>query len=659
MKTRKIEIVAFWLKHPLLITILGILGFLGLLIAGMFGWVSAVGASAIVLFLGAGFLLFAAKRWNANIESNLLLRSDEKLQNKDCMAIVLICCMGLLLGLCTVFAGADIIFPNRDMAPVTTEDKSERNGTGKPEQGEEPQSATEPPANASGGEQPSAVQGAPDPQPADSASNEPEAPPEPPKPGAPTADAPTAGTQNQGQPAGSEGTAVPPQKQAPTPSARDKTAGGELEEAKRKLRPPSKASYLALLTALASVAAGGAFGFLLGHPRRLLDEKGREEDKSGTSWLLRTGLDDIVDWLVKGITTVLLVQFTTIIEKLKPLTTMIGAGLSGPPGDAAGQTFAYCVIIYFTLFGIGSGCLVTRTYLTGALGRADRSTIKEFVFGKANLHWGEILTLVGYDQSIGRKSIPAPEVAEVAKKLAALSLSDLRTPQEIALWAKAKAMEGQHEEAIRGYEKAVLQSTCDAGLYLDFAVTLSQSGKYQESLTRLQQAYDHISSATPKKTVKNIYKSLTFSLLYLPDAYERVIQLSDEYLERQAKEPDLPFSGGMAVNRICAFAKRFRTLAVRHEYYNVETKVWTQKPGDMPAEMTGARDTALAEIKSLLAKAPGWRKRLEVLMSKDLEKDPEDDDLEVFESFPEFREAVGLNDHTHAPADEPNPATSP
>lgn len=643
----KAEEVTFWLKHPLLLTILAllcILGFLGLLAAGMCGWVSAVGASAIVLVLGAGLLLVAAKKWDANINSNLLLRSDEKLQNKDCLAIVLICCMGLLLGLCTVFAGADIIFPNRDAPPVTAEAKSGDNENAKSEQIYQPTQVPQPAANASVGEQAFGAQGAPGPQPTDLASNDPKAPPDPPKPGNPKANTPKADNRNLDQSTNSDGAGDPLEQEAQTPSAEDTAAVGETGKATRKLRPPSKASYLALLSALASVAVGGAFGFLLGHPRRLLDEKGREEDKSGTSWLLRTGLDDIVDWLVKGITTVLLVQFTTIIATLVPLTALIGEGLSGQADNAAGQTFAYCVIIYFTLFGVGSGCLVTRTYLTGALGRADRSTIKEFVFGKANLHWGEILTLVGYDQSIGRESTPAPEVAEIAKKLAALSLSDLRTPQEIALWAKAKAMDNQHEDSIRGYEKAVLQSGCDAGLYLDFAVTLSQSGKQQESLTRLQQAYDHISSATPKKTVKNIYKSLTFSLLYLPDAYERVIQLSDEYLERQKKEPDLPFSGGIAVNRICAFAQRFRALAIRHGYYNAETKVWTQKPGDMPVDMIGARDTTLAEIKSLLAKAPGWRKRLEVLLKKDPGKAAEDDDLEVFESFPEFREAVGLND---------------
>jgi hypothetical protein len=194
-------------------------------------------------------------------------------------------------------------------------------------------------------------------------------------------------------------------------------------------------------------------------------------------------------------------------------------------------------------------------------------------------------------------------------------------------------MEGQYPEAICGYEKAVLQSNCDPALFLDFAVTLSRSADYPASVARLEQARNHVSPATPRKTVKNIYKSLTYSLLFLPDAHERVIQLTDEY----GAMKDMPFSGGIAVNRICAFAHRFRALATRLGFIEADGKPMNTKSDSWPSEMIEAFDIALSEIRSLLEKEPSWRNRIEILMSKDFPaKDASDDDLEVFENFPEF-----------------------
>jgi hypothetical protein len=53
---------------------------------------------------------------------------------------------------------------------------------------------------------------------------------------------------------------------------------------------------IVLVWALAAVAVGGAFRFLLGHPRRLVEETVARESGPGSPWLIRTGQDDIVDW---------------------------------------------------------------------------------------------------------------------------------------------------------------------------------------------------------------------------------------------------------------------------------------------------------------------------------------------------------------------------
>ena len=92
-----------------------------------------------------------------------------------------------------------------------------------------------------------------------------------------------------------------------------------------------EAVQLTLVWALAAAVVGAAFGFLLGHPRRTAEDKAGKEERTSTNWLLRTGLDDMVDWLVKGLTTVLLVQASTLIEHVGHLAMVLSAGLMGTP----------------------------------------------------------------------------------------------------------------------------------------------------------------------------------------------------------------------------------------------------------------------------------------------------------------------------------------
>jgi hypothetical protein len=188
-----------------------------------------------------------------------------------------------------------------------------------------------------------------------------------------------------------------------------------------------EAVTLALGWALASASVGGAFGFLLGHPRRLAsDEKGKEE-RTTLGGLLRTGLDDMVDWLVKGLTTVLLVNSAAILAHLHTLSSGFAKGLlppASPEADVvAAQSFAQPVIVFFTIFGALAACLVTRTYLTGALGRADRSSTG--AFNRIGLEVGEVLMLQAAQRSLATREVePSPEIANVASKLAALSITE-------------------------------------------------------------------------------------------------------------------------------------------------------------------------------------------------------------------------------------------
>lgn len=427
---------------------------------------------------------------------------------------------------------------------------------------------------------------------------------------------------------------------------------------------------LALLWALASFSVGASFGFLLGHPRRLVGEGAVTDGRAGLNSLIRTGLDDIVDWLVKGLTTVMLVESKGILGYLYQSSQSLGAGLSGSELETAPPTaiaFAQALIVFFVLFGALAGCLVTRTYLTGALTRADRSTMG--LMTRAGLELGEMIALMEWQRSLGtRGGYVSAEVQRVAEKLAALSLSDLHTAQEFAMWSKAKSMISQaksgdaerkalQKEALEGYEKAIFECDCDPALLLDYSVALHSDGQTKEALVRLKDAHAHVSGATPEETVKNIYKSLTFSLLYEADGFERVLQLVQEYRDRKNALP----SPSLLVNETCAWGQKFRALAKAKALLEVDPATGnvrkpilvrldhTQKE-TWPEELRSAFEGALSAMQKVLALDREWKEPLrKLLVSNYPGKAAEhEDDLEAFERFDEFRKPLDLPPWTQA-----------
>ncbi len=426
----------------------------------------------------------------------------------------------------------------------------------------------------------------------------------------------------------------------------------------------ASAVFVALTWALASACVGGAFGFLLGHPRRLTEEK---TDRSGLSGLLRTGLDDMVDWLVKGLTTVLLVESGPIFVQLHVVAEQMAKALD--PGLAADGAqiapaiaFAEPVIVCFILLGALATCLVTRTYLTGALTRADRTTTG--AFGRVGLDLGETLILANAQRSLATRSLePTAEVRRVAEKLSALSIVDLRTVQEFGAWAKAKSMLGRYAEALTGYEKAVAECDCDPDLLLDYAVALHQANKRDDALARLEIAYNHLSRSTDPDTRKNIFKSLTFELLYRPGGFERVIKLASEY-ERFRQTDGAPVSGGLLVNEACAWGQRFKWLAENKGILQNDGKTFAvnveggpAKLAEQHADLDQAYKAARAAAERAVIIDPSWKRQLQLLLQRSVKKDPELNDLEVFERFDDFRAVVDLPPFS-ATASTTEPATA-
>src|SRR5215471_18350588 len=71
-----------------------------------------------------------------------------------------------------------------------------------------------------------------------------------------------------------------------------------------------------------------------------------------------------------------------------------------------------------------------------------------------------------------------------------------------------------------------------------------------------------------------------------------------------------------------------------------------------PDELKTAYDEALKAVKKAIALDPIWKEQLRLLLDTDSEKNPDEDDLEVFESYPEFRAALDLGPLTESAGKE-------
>jgi len=146
----------------------------------------------------------------------------------------------------------------------------------------------------------------------------------------------------------------------------------------------------AALWSLAWLTIGILVGFLFGVPRVLQEDRPTTpprslEDTDGPSvagrsspyqMRVNTNLEQISDWLTKIIVGIGLVELRRIPEALNQSSEYIAKGFGTLPGA---QALATGIIVYFSILGFLGGYLITRIYLAGAFGRADRDIDESLV----------------------------------------------------------------------------------------------------------------------------------------------------------------------------------------------------------------------------------------------------------------------------------------
>lgn len=395
--------------------------------------------------------------------------------------------------------------------------------------------------------------------------------------------------------------------------------------------------FVLLYANAACLAAGAGLGFLFGIPHagapRVVDSNNGTTPDSG--YQSSTSLEQIADWLTKIIVGVGLVELSRIYEFFKTAVKFLAAGLGEPVVTAS--ACAATTLVFFPIVGFLGCYLITRLYLAAALVRADTDTkgafekagvspknARDLPTGTSDLLFG-LLT----DRGTGTATLSDTD-RETIESMAKIEFKDLKTADEFSTWGLAKLLSGGVADAQKALLRATELKPDSAEFALAYAVSLNEGGAPGAEVEKvLRKALANITPDTNRIVRKNIYKSLTFRLLYRDDAYDEVIRLGEDYRNTfPAAE-----SGGILVNLACAYGQKL--TALRQEAVRGGTAV-------SAAQEKEIKDKALDAIASALQIDSQWLNRLQLLMyhnHPDKVANPAlaaENDLDVFADDSEF-----------------------
>ncbi|KAA9345473.1 hypothetical protein [Larkinella humicola] len=394
----------------------------------------------------------------------------------------------------------------------------------------------------------------------------------------------------------------------------------------------------AVLWSLACFVLGALIGFLFGIPRVLQGNPPPPPPPSGSpaapltapppppspptllqtagyDLRVNTNLEQISDWLTKIIVGLGLVELRTVPARLKSAAGYIARGI-GPGTDY----FAAGLVVYFTILGFMGAYLITRLYIAGAFGRADRAASKQ---EEQDLQRVENIQL----PALGRDEVLSDDDKKAAKNVASKPLAELESPNEISVWAKAQLSLGNYVDAVKGYGKAIGQLGEDPEKRYAYATALYYSGAKDLAFVQLLEAYKRLTAASDKTLRRNVYRSLTYQALFQdpPKGFDDAIRFGEEYV----RDHQNLVSPGVWANLAAAYGQKMKWLLANN-------------PADQTALDT-TRSRALAVVQQAAGMGERWKKKIREMMDKNFpNKDPNESDLEVFAEDEDFRKLVGL-----------------
>ncbi len=388
--------------------------------------------------------------------------------------------------------------------------------------------------------------------------------------------------------------------------------------------------FTALLWAFACLAIGAIIGFLFGIPRVIQDDSSRAvPSATGTSTraqpigssayrlLVNTNLEQVSDWLTKIFVGLGLTQLQKIPDHLNRFSTFIAYGLG-----AEAKFLAAALIVYFTVIGFLGGYLITRLFLARLFREADKESTLPINAEQKN---AIATTPLGLEQGERRLTGVAKEAA---RRLVGSPMGRLSDPKDLSVWAKAQLDQGNPVKAVQGYKKAVERSPENAQLRYEFAVALFFAGEREAARDQLLEAYRRIVTQHYSGLKESVCNALIYQSLYRepPEGFQEAIKYGEEYVRDSQNLP----SGAIWVNLAAAYGQKMTWLK-------------TNDPSN-EGESNKTRTLALNAVKKALEIDAAWGERLRMLLEKNYpNKDPEENDLEVFEQDGDFRMALELD----------------
>jgi tetratricopeptide (TPR) repeat protein len=376
--------------------------------------------------------------------------------------------------------------------------------------------------------------------------------------------------------------------------------------------------HAAILWGLACLGVGSLIGFLFGIPRVLQGSGATSADEAQPAANharlgVNTNLEQISDWLTKIFVGLGLVQLQKLPEHLNRAATFISSGLA--PDS---EFFAGALLIYFAVLGFLGFYLLTRLYFAGAFARADSAS--------GGFSSEDVAAVQSVPPPIaGEQSTLTDEQQQAAQKIASQPMEQIANTKDQKVWASTQLKLGRYMDAINAYEKLIAQSPNDIMLRLEFSAALFESGRRERAISEALQAYRRITSNTPNDIKEYVYKTLIFLFLYQANGFEQAIKFGEEYVQKNENKP----SGAIWVNLACAYGQRMTAL-LRDESASPELKA-------------DSRLKALDAMKRAIEIDSRWKEKLRELLRTDYpNKDPRENDLEVFENDPEFRAVLDL-----------------
>lgn len=179
-----------------------------------------------------------------------------------------------------------------------------------------------------------------------------------------------------------------------------------------ELPDPGRFMFLGLISSLAALGSGAAFGLLFGLPTTRAGGEPHRSDRNGGWYADSTSLEQISDWLVKIIVGVTLTQFDGVVTRFDRAAAALTRGMVCPTAPACGAEVGGFLIAAFFVLGFLASYLWMRRYFMGELvqGRGEAVRRERAVLAEAE-HAGAVQAKPGTAEAAGLKRLALETMA--------------------------------------------------------------------------------------------------------------------------------------------------------------------------------------------------------------------------------------------------------